>query len=386
MILTLSVLVVSNHSPKSVVEEPRQPAKFVIASWDYPDEYGQGIYMLRFYENSTGSWVAAPWYYVGGELDGLPFYSLHPYDSYTLNWSAGVAMKLRVYSTFNNTVIGADDEADGQNYQRHDVSVTSAGVAVFNQSNFTYYDVTPDGDYWAYEYEVVLNFLPVVGEIYTVVVTYEVYWPTGYYEPIELADYGEDQNENYDPNYVKTQTLDNDAFEEVGIDIEIWFDIDVEIGGFSYASYLYASSQDDCNIGFYNFNTSSFDNFEEPLPTSYDWMNGTVTNSNYWNETHIGCQLSEVGIGDANFYWDYAELTLLKPRWNLINSVMLYFSVPFDMWGMDMALIILGLVMIPVSTLYLAYGIKHDRSSDRLFYGLIILMLGFGLFIGGILP
>ena len=73
-------------------------------------------------------------------------------------------------------------------------------------------------------------------------------------------------------------------------------------------------------------------------------------------------------------------------KWNLNGVARVYFSVPFDMWGMDTALIILGFVMIPVGTLYLAYGIKNDRSSDRLFYGLIIIFLGFGLFIGGILP
>ena len=178
MILTVSVLVVSIQPPKSVVvpSVPTGKAQFVLASWSYPDEHGLGIYGFRFYENSTGSWVAAPWYYVGGALDGLPYYFLNPSDPYTLNWSEGVAMKLRVYSTFNNTVIGADDEADGQNYQRHNVSVTSASVAVFSQNNFTYHDVTPDGEYWAYEYEVVLNFLPVAGMIYTVIITYEIYW------------------------------------------------------------------------------------------------------------------------------------------------------------------------------------------------------------------
>ena len=73
--------------------------------------------------------------------------------------------------------------------------------------------------------------------------------------------------------------------------------------------------------------------------------------------------------------------------WNDIdNPAVVYFSVPFDMWGMDTALIIMGLVMIPTSTIYLAYGVKHDRSNDRLFYGLIILFLGCGLLIGGVMP
>ena len=171
MMLTLSVLVVSNHPSESTVKELEQPAQFVLASWDYPDEYGQGIYAFRFYENSTGSWVLAPYY-----NDLGTFYFLHSYDPYTLNWSEGVAMKLRVYSNFNNTVVGAIDEADGQNYLRHNVIVTSAGTSVFSQQNFTYFDVTPVGEYWEYQYEVILEFLSVAGAIYTVVVTYEIFY------------------------------------------------------------------------------------------------------------------------------------------------------------------------------------------------------------------
>ena len=171
MMLTLSVLVVSNHPTKNIVRELEQPAQFVLASWDYPDEYGQGIDGFRFYENSTGSWVAAPYY-----NDLGTFYYLHSYDDYSLNWSEGVAMKLRTYCILNTTLTGAIDEADGQNYQRHSISVTSGGAPVFNQQNFTYFDVTPWADIPMYEYDVILEFLPVAGAIYTVVVTYEIYW------------------------------------------------------------------------------------------------------------------------------------------------------------------------------------------------------------------
>ena len=76
----------------------------------------------------------------------------------------------------------------------------------------------------------------------------------------------------------------------------------------------------------------------------------------------------------------------LPDQWNTVNEVRVYFTIPFNMWGYNVALIILGLVMIPTSTIYLAYGAKHDRSSDRLFYGLILFMMGCGLFIGGVMP
>ena len=174
----IGILMIATLEPSVYHIEQDKPEKhvyFKLASWDYPDEYGQGIYMLKFYENSTASWVAAPWYYVGGELDGLPFYSLHYYDPYTLNWSVGVAMKIRVYSLFNQTLVGVGSTAEGQNYLRHDVTVTTPSSTVFEQQNFTYYDVTENGNYY-YEYEVVLDFIPASGQIYTVLLTYEIYF------------------------------------------------------------------------------------------------------------------------------------------------------------------------------------------------------------------
>ena len=154
---------------------PTQGAQFIISTWEFGDGYGQGVDGFRFYENSTGSWVAAPYY-----NDIGVFYYLHYYDPYTLNWSAGVSMKLRVYTIFNSTLAGAIDEADGQNYQRHNVTVrNNNGVMVFSQQNLTYYGVEAIGPMWTYKYDVVLNFLPVAGVIYTVVVSYEIFYLSG---------------------------------------------------------------------------------------------------------------------------------------------------------------------------------------------------------------
>jgi len=155
----------------------RKVAYFVLSSWEFPDEYGQGVYMLRFDENSTGSWVYAPWYYVGEPLDGLPFYSLFSDSPYVLNWSAGVAMKLRVYTYFNHTLTGAGSISEGRNYLRHSVTVFSAAEMVFSQQNFTYIDSATIGDdIYYYEYHVILNFLPAFGTTYTVTVLYEIFW------------------------------------------------------------------------------------------------------------------------------------------------------------------------------------------------------------------
>ena len=164
MMLTLSVLVASNHPPESTVKELEQSAKFVIASWDYPDEYGQGIDAIEVYENSTGSFV---------------LFETYAYDDDTSNidWNESVAIKLRVYTWFNSTLTGVSTTNEGKLYQRHSVTVTNLGSTIFSQQNFTYfYSDQIEPFVWYYGYEVVLNFLPVAGEIYTVVVTYEIYW------------------------------------------------------------------------------------------------------------------------------------------------------------------------------------------------------------------
>ena len=163
MMLTLSVLVVSNHPSKSTVKELEQPAQFVLAEWDFPDKYGQGIDTITVYENSTGAWVSVGNY----EYD----------EESSLEWNASVAIKLKVWTWFNSTLTGAGSTNEGKLYQRHNVIVVSLGETVFSQQNFTYSNVyTEAAPMWYYVYDVILEFLPVAGAIYTVVVTYEIFW------------------------------------------------------------------------------------------------------------------------------------------------------------------------------------------------------------------
>lgn len=151
-VILFSLLLIS--TPQNV------SSQFVIASWDYPDEYGQGIYAMRVYENSTGSWVN-----VGGWIEY--------YESATFDWNASIGIKIQCESTLNATLTGAASSSDGNNYLRHNVTVTLVnGTVVFSQQNFTYID---DIDY-AYSYYVILNFLPEASTLYTVTVTYEVFW------------------------------------------------------------------------------------------------------------------------------------------------------------------------------------------------------------------
>ena len=75
-------------------------------------------------------------------------------------------------------------------------------------------------------------------------------------------------------------------------------------------------------------------------------------------------------------------------EWNSINDpAEIIFNVtwhPVATFGYEAILIFLGLIMIPLSTMYLVKGGREELSSDKVFYFLILFMLGWGFFIGGI--
>lgn len=56
------------------------------------------------------------------------------------------------------------------------------------------------------------------------------------------------------------------------------------------------------------------------------------------------------------------------------------------LWGLNVTIIFLGLIMIPASALYLVRGGREDLDSDKVFYVLIIFFIGCALFLGGIMP
>jgi len=167
VLLIISVLVASNQIPKNGVEEREQP-KFVIASWEYPDQYGQGIELIAVFENSTGSWVGT---------DPPVIYYDNSSSTFE-DWGFEVAIKIIVKSWLNYTLVGADSVAEEKLYQQHNVVVTqSNGSVIFSQENFTYNAGLESGGLYWYEYEVILNFLPQYSQVYTATITYEVYSP-----------------------------------------------------------------------------------------------------------------------------------------------------------------------------------------------------------------
>ena len=59
---------------------------------------------------------------------------------------------------------------------------------------------------------------------------------------------------------------------------------------------------------------------------------------------------------------------------------------PVAIFGYDAFFVFLGLIMIPFSTMYLVKGGRKELSMDKVFYFLILFMLGWAFFIGGIMP
>ena len=72
------------------------------------------------------------------------------------------------------------------------------------------------------------------------------------------------------------------------------------------------------------------------------------------------------------------------PEWEEAGVAIVVFAVAVDMVAFDMFFIILGLALIPVSTVFLVKGGKSDMSTDKLFFFLILFFMGWGLFLGGI--
>ena len=151
----------------STIPQAQANPRFIISSWAYPDEYGQGIDAFTVYENSTGSWL---------QLDGVDP-TVEPTDSTVFEWNVSLGIRLRLDTIYNNELVGADNITDGENYHRYNVTVTRFnGTVVFSQTNFTYFNSWADGSLYLYSYTVILDFVPLEGEVYTATVTYEVFY------------------------------------------------------------------------------------------------------------------------------------------------------------------------------------------------------------------
>ena len=110
----------------AVVPQPTTSARFVIASWGYPDEFGQGIETI--------------YYQILWPNDTIREYGYtYPTNvSHFFEVPENGTVYLRFTAWVNGTLIDVSDPAEIQNFIRYDINVTRLGVNVLTQQNFTY--------------------------------------------------------------------------------------------------------------------------------------------------------------------------------------------------------------------------------------------------------
>ena len=72
-------------------------------------------------------------------------------------------------------------------------------------------------------------------------------------------------------------------------------------------------------------------------------------------------------------------------NWQLVGEMDIVVVIAIDETGLTIFLIIAGLCLIPLSSMYLVWGGKNAMTTDKFFYGVILFLVGWGLFLGGIL-
>ena len=158
------------------------------------------------------------------------------------------------------------------------------------------------------------------------------------------------------------------------------------------------------SFSIWNYTSGSWDSLATNFGAygAYSWVyDDTLFDSDYWPDgivwlryetTHTTNTQVRVDYAEIEYYatppeWrtvGTAELVFDVEGWNIINEVDLVFIVPIDETGLNMLLVFLGLGMIPVSVIYLVWGGKNEMSMDKVFYGIVVFIFGWALFLGGI--
>jgi hypothetical protein len=165
-LVILSIAVTA--SPISPIPEPH--AKFSISTWTYPDQYGQGIFAVSFWGNSSGSWENI-----------VGFNNVTTPNSFV--WNASVGMTILVVNTYNWTLNDINSTAAAEAYTRNDILIVDQfGTTTFSQQNLTLYTCFFEGaEYYGgtryfVEYNVTLPFLPLDGYTYAVTIGLDIWY------------------------------------------------------------------------------------------------------------------------------------------------------------------------------------------------------------------
>ena len=409
----MSLLLVA--TPTANAPQPRNP-RFVIAGWDHPDQYGQGIYAITVSQNISGSWIGIA--------------NLYSYNSTIVEINATENIQIQFRGWLNNSVVGATSLEDGKNYVRHSADIyEGTGHLLFSRQGgvCTYSHIYSDPNMFQYYYDLTLDLSPQAGHTYTVDLNYEVLYGDDIQTitPIVTAD-------SDDTNW-EDSTNENGRTEDYVAGYiaqrEYWFRVQIPIPQNATVlfatAYFYATIIDtgteaitlqrSTEIGLGSMEADG----TKPATTatnasSGNWPSGTgwftvnctetihtlINNGSWVNNSYAGFRLYDSGGSDdgnaledyqhADSHHTYLYITYgINVEWKVVSYIETFFFIDpseVQVWLGNFALVILGVIMVPVSTLYLAYGVKHDRTSDRMFYGLLMFMVGCGLLVAGITP
>lgn len=164
------------YDAKSLYAGFGNTAYFHINVWTYNYYLTISDTILSFPSDGTG------FYKIGAYIDEIythTFFDLDGVVNSSLDIDTTVSnITLLIECWLNSTTYGVSTVAEGANIIRHNVTVTNRNsTIVFAQSNFTYIVGSDYGDgLFLYQYSVLLDFTPRTGNIYTTVVTYEIYY------------------------------------------------------------------------------------------------------------------------------------------------------------------------------------------------------------------
>ena len=162
LIMLISMMLVVSIQPT------KAQAQFTLATWAYPDEYGQGIYSITPDENSSGTWA---------HIESTPgfIYSTSENNSFTIDQGLSIRFDVRVL--VNYTFLGVSAAA-ALNLIRLNLTVTVLNNITFSIQNMTYNELGGDfgNGLWWYSFRDILNFETDYGTVYVTTVTYEVYY------------------------------------------------------------------------------------------------------------------------------------------------------------------------------------------------------------------
>jgi hypothetical protein len=391
-IIVLSLILV-NLPQKANAQNP----KFIIA-WPNPiDENGEGLSALYVYENTSGSWVP---------INDSPFYgSESPIIDIFDNISF---IRVEPVVLINHTLRGLSTINEALNIMHIGTTLTQRGEVLFTSANLTYgggYGDQTATTWWVpfnttIEHELIYDIL---APSYVCYFNYEIYYNTtsAYWDgQTSLAYWGD-----YTPKYGTSSSGDyTDTWSEITSDFQAWtigagtisviLNFTFPTGTLQYFDYYIhgESANDDDDNGelyVYDWIMKDWVYFNSTGQGIGIWANGTVSGAQYSSGSQISIKSNSTDSdGDALIAVAIALLHIYTNDldWHEIDLAVVYLHIQPNTVAFGWALVLIGLSLIPVSTMYVAYNGKKGLSVRKLFYTLIIFFIGLALLIGGIMP